>query len=730
MPWISRLLAAAFGAFLLCWVGPAHAQLSSQAQRDMIELRMIDAVKAEDYAAYLRHLDAFRRAGGQPEVDMRYYEAVALARAGDAIAARDILQEFVDRAGRGHVHYEGALRLLTEVMPAAVDAERRLDGLTVLLRALEEGKRRVSVSPMPAPSAWASYRTEPSYGLFSSEFHRGMVARPDGGWLSFGHKPLGETANRLPGLSDPRFPQATLERRDAAGRIQWTRAFDWESHAMLRLQPSQIDTLGVGLAIHPATGQGRVIGFYPGSPARRADLPWLGPQIGDVVTHVDGRALGSGDNVFTRMFAAGPTVRLRLARPGTADPIDVTVERKQGLANTTWLAPERRGAVEGARRLIGGAYPPNPDDLVGARHSWSSEVVAFVEDPDGEGGRICVNIDYGVWWDAHTQFGLWARVGPDGTLTDTPTWSMPADHPSDTADFVAGWYDSGLIDCVGLPDGSLLTVSRSVRVGAIAGNRRPVGADRGTLVYRIFGEDGGLRSSHRLDGDGAAVGWPPVDPEFGFARLKSVAGSDGWSWTHDLRRHGEQTVHARRGALTVEGGVPASRVVAHRSTNTGKERWEGLGVLGRFVRLLGSASGAIHGIDAVDRLPDGTLLVLVNVNLVPELFDVIAPDGLPFGAEVPEQDYLKGNFRSIGVLVAVDPEHGAEPKWAVLLRHGHRPPGEPYRTAFTSPKPSRLDDSGFAVSYRWSNLAVLADGRIAVQVPAGAGLLIRPGAGG
>lgn len=705
---------AVIAAVLACAL-PATAQVSPQVQQDMIQMRMVEAVKAEDYAAYLIHLAEFRRAGGRPDADMRFYEAVAHEAGGDQLAARDAIADFIERAGRNHPRYAEALALLSRVEWGANWAEASVAGMEVLLRALERGQSAVALTPLPPPSRWTDYRTFPSYGFFTSELHRGQEPMPDGGWMTFGHKPEGEIRNALPGLSDPRFPQAMLERRDATGRILWTRVYDWTQTAVIYEQPKRRAEVGASLAISPVVGQGRVQGHGPGGWRTVGDDPSTRPQVGDILTHVDGREIGPEDMPFSMMKDAGPTVRLTLQRNGKPFEVEVRLDTTQ--SDFKWLRREYRGPVEFARALIGGTWPPSPTPVPRQRDSWSSEIVAFLPDAEGGGGRICGNIDFGAFWDSHTQLGFWTRVKADGSLEDAFVRAMPTDHPDDPAERNDTWYDSGLIDCAGLPDGSLLTVGRGVRWVRQGGEMRGVAADRGTYIYRLFDADGRLLATHRMPGNGAEVPWPAVEVR---PRLRPVEGTGGWVWQDE-----EFVVDARDGQIRIADSWQDPRVVGWGGRDE-RDGWHRIAAFGTHTRLLADESGGLYAVQAAERLADGTVVALVNLWIADRNLDMRAPDDWLIGAEVAPEDAAAGKYRDVGFLLGLDPQGGDEPLWAVRLRHNRPYPGIPHSGPFGPPHAEQADNGTYAVSTFWNDLVVLEDGTILVTTLSGAGVRARP----
>uniref|UniRef100_A0A6U5AK67 PDZ domain-containing protein n=1 Tax=Hemiselmis andersenii TaxID=464988 RepID=A0A6U5AK67_HEMAN len=85
---------------------------------------------------------------------------------------------------------------------------------------------------------------------------------------------------------------------------------------------------GVGLLLVSADQQAgpgrRVTGVKPGSPAEAAGKI----SIGDVLTHVDGNAIGEGSQLGL-LGADGSTVQLRLARP-SGESYELSLPRKPG----------------------------------------------------------------------------------------------------------------------------------------------------------------------------------------------------------------------------------------------------------------------------------------------------------------------------------------------------------------------------------------------------------------
>ncbi|MFA7680393.1 MAG: SUMF1/EgtB/PvdO family nonheme iron enzyme, partial [Pigmentiphaga sp.] len=124
MPPAQRLSLALLVAACLAPLG-VSAQLSPQAQRDLLEVRLLDRIKAEDHGNYLTLLSEYRQVGGLPGLEMRYYEAVALFNTKQAIPAHHVLSTFINAAGSSHPLYVEALSLFTKVETAANQARQK-----------------------------------------------------------------------------------------------------------------------------------------------------------------------------------------------------------------------------------------------------------------------------------------------------------------------------------------------------------------------------------------------------------------------------------------------------------------------------------------------------------------------------------------------------------------------------------------------------------------------------
>lgn len=109
----SRLLGWALLGVAL-WATP-QPLAASQAQRDLLERRMAEAIMAEDYSGFLVHLADFIELGGTEVPEMIYYEAVAWERQGDLNGANTSIQTFLAMVDRNHRLYGDALALADSV---------------------------------------------------------------------------------------------------------------------------------------------------------------------------------------------------------------------------------------------------------------------------------------------------------------------------------------------------------------------------------------------------------------------------------------------------------------------------------------------------------------------------------------------------------------------------------------------------------------------------------------
>ncbi|THF67459.1 hypothetical protein E6C76_03590 [Pseudothauera nasutitermitis] len=228
----TRLLAAAGLALAL---SAAHAQLSPAAQRDLLELRMVEAVKTERYADFLKHLAEFRGADGTVGAEMRYYEGVALEKAGQPLEARAALEAFIAQAGREHALYAQALSRYDALEQAASAAARERERARALLdapllRAMERAPRAVTVSALPSDTRWLGGW---NYEWYAGERQNGLHALPGGGWLAYGHRPTGTALDAAkidgswPRLDLPQLPPAALRSFAADGQPAWLQVYDF-----------------------------------------------------------------------------------------------------------------------------------------------------------------------------------------------------------------------------------------------------------------------------------------------------------------------------------------------------------------------------------------------------------------------------------------------------------------------------------------------------------------------
>src|SRR5690606_34489102 len=116
---------------------------------ELLELRMAESVKQEQYPRFLELLDHFRALGGQPGIELLYHEALAHHQAQSAREARDAAAFVVERGGRDHPLYVPALALYQQVGPAAERADAAYEtaraSLAGLSQALDRGASRLRV---------------------------------------------------------------------------------------------------------------------------------------------------------------------------------------------------------------------------------------------------------------------------------------------------------------------------------------------------------------------------------------------------------------------------------------------------------------------------------------------------------------------------------------------------------------------------------------------------------
>lgn len=686
--------AAAFGAVF--WISTVAAQLPPTAQRDLLELRMVEQVGKEKYADYLATLRQFRALGGKPGLEMNYYEGVALARTGDPVAAASIVAAFVDRAGRAHPLYRDALALHAELEPRVKAAQARDGAMKSLATLLAAGRDRMAAQHwLPLETAWAAQS-----GLKRAEAWYGVVAMPDGGFITYGRRPEGDSPGPWPGFSDPEHPPAALMLHDSAGNMRLRRTYNLRVPATIRLRTRVSDTAGLGVVVWPLKGPGEVLGFAPGSPLVDGGPPGQRLRIGDVITHVNGDALDPDDNFFDAVRDAGSRVSLTVTRPGHDGVLTVTALRSGDVRGYVWWSRQTNGAVGASASDLGERMTD---------YRWGSDVVAVVPGSNG-GYRACFNV--GKWPAPYSYAGFWAELDAKGQIVG-PLWAMPEDDPNDGPAQRTRLYDSRLMACAALPDGSLLTVSRAiprlikddrVTYRGLIGSREPSGYD--VRVFRIIGPDGAIRATLRLGGLGELrrelapfqprTDWLVWDEVHSFhrVRLTPAAGDSDWMFNW-----GPWLIDASNGQLR-EAGRRQPLVDVRKSADG--TTWL-LHAGGRDYPLAAVAGVARAWITASARWGAGDRVAVVNLNLVPGAPRLDLPGGGHLDDEV-----TRTHGQAIALLVGIEPA-APQPLWAVPLRHRIR----------------RADSSPAASDSEWANLAVLKDGAIFVQVPAGPGMFVR-----
>lgn len=91
------------------------AQTGDQATLNKLELQMVEALRVEDYRAFLNYLREYDGLGGTIVPDMIYYKAVALENEGDVVEAFEEINHFLDKAPSSHAKTKDARALASDL---------------------------------------------------------------------------------------------------------------------------------------------------------------------------------------------------------------------------------------------------------------------------------------------------------------------------------------------------------------------------------------------------------------------------------------------------------------------------------------------------------------------------------------------------------------------------------------------------------------------------------------
>ena len=185
---------------------PVSASLPQGPWLDLLELRADQAMEARDYAEVMRVADLYRRAGGEPGIQLRAQEIVAKARhAGNPGSAFVPLGQLIVEAGPEHEFYQSALKLYAELEQAGPHPHYRAPG------ARQERRATVPGTPSRSPMIqWESQEMEESARRreqMEQEQRRLAATRVDRGPQE---RRAREDALRMAYISEV---QATVERR-------------------------------------------------------------------------------------------------------------------------------------------------------------------------------------------------------------------------------------------------------------------------------------------------------------------------------------------------------------------------------------------------------------------------------------------------------------------------------------------------------------------------------------
>ncbi|MCC5793646.1 MAG: hypothetical protein JJT85_02790 [Chromatiales bacterium] len=766
---------------------PAVAQLSEEARRDLLLIEMAEAAMAFEHAQFLELLRRYEATGGVVEPEMRFYEAAALADGGELLAAFNLVTDFINQVGSAHPLYRQALELYGRLEPEAMaileaqrreqqqreeEARRNQLRREVLLDAplyahLAEGEKLLSVERFSTPSPWRDGSSPQEIvtgivgGVHRVEVHQGLLPRPDGGWIAFGQRPREgdapepERPRSLAAIRDgshepqsTRFPQAALLRYSADGQLQSSHTIDWRQvylfMAELTLNP-RVNRMGL-LTVRHAQGL-EVVGISP----LRAGLE-TPIEVGDVITHVNRNAVQPSDaperHVEDYRRRRPPPVRVlrngqSLEFPFPLLPGSHFIKIRPGVA-TSWPAVVA-GYVMDTAGMRGG-HPDDPADF----SDWSSEVIALVPGP-GDRVTLCANLEASHRFSDHEgilQTGVVLRgrfddSAPGGIRLDDLARTAH-DHPQ-----VSGrqmwWYDSGLVDCAGLPDGGLLTVSRAVRNVFSDGVSRPQQQDFAGRIVRTY-SDAGYYNGRRHFTEAMSLRPPAgrqrltvyaLQPQ---QRLQPAATGSGWHWHwRDFRieaRGIPPTVSfADRVSVSSHSGTPLLAVAAPQASQPDQDYELVLNGQQRQSLLPRHAADHVQ-LKRVARRADGSHVVLLGV----QQNEIGIGQAVPGGAlgDVngrAVRDYFAGATEDVrqGWLEPIQSLAGQEDYLLGLDTEGRLQwslrlvPEQPVEPGF-SPSGSideQMQEVGRLLMQEWTNLAVLADDSILVTMKNGHGLRVR-----
>lgn len=696
---------------------------------------------------------------------------------------------------------------------ARLARQRQLLDNTPLILALTAGHNRIQAQPFGTPSPWddrtstfdlpnwnASYSNQRdrsrNHHLQSVELHRGIVPLPDGGWFSYGHRPDPAPAPQnwsyVPhaGLMRPEYapfqsthPPASLMRFGSDGQLAWTWSPDWKKlTAQLIASSAPRRTLGIYTQTNREGSPGRhrisslVPEYHQGHPQVRR---------GDIITHVNGGALSAEEGLDAHLdtwrYRNANISRLTLMRPGEDAPIQVDVPVIQSQLSETWNARNTLWPHTALARshAVVGLFTNNLNNHnasgrgwswtshIGERdyREWASQAVAMRPISDKR-ARVCANLDMSITWTGPdhghllSQTGVWfdIELQPNGVTivnavepwatSDVTGWMMPNDHPDKNS-----WYDSGILDCVVLPDGATLIASRATAYV----HRAPLQNQRTNVYLPVARRDQlAQRAIRIIEPSGFVratrfVNLPDMSPDpqhhytlWSQHRFQPAAEGEGWVW-----QFGPWRVDARDGQLAVADGDAAA--VSARPASNQTSSWHRLRVGTREIDLLPAQAANGMWVKGWEKRDDGSYLVLLSFAMADDTLNAQLPAGGAIGdheevhllreaglsesrLDPPRQSSYNWDpaqtwwqkrklapFRNAeSFVLAVDPSQAEPLRWAYRLTGG---------PIFTT-----VDEKTFGLYHilwrrsimrEWVNLARLPDGSVLVQMAMGEGLRLR-----
>ena len=188
---------------------PVSASLPQGPWLDLLELRADQAMEARDYAEVMRVADLYRRAGGEPGIQLRAQEIVAKARhAGNPESAFVPLGQLIVEAGPEHEFYQSALKLYAELEQAGPHPHYRAPG------ARQERRATVPGTPSRSPLiVWERERQEMEEQARQEAIPLAEAARQEA--LRVAAEQMEQEQRRLGATRADRGPQERRAREDA-----------------------------------------------------------------------------------------------------------------------------------------------------------------------------------------------------------------------------------------------------------------------------------------------------------------------------------------------------------------------------------------------------------------------------------------------------------------------------------------------------------------------------------